>query len=171
MRLTAFLILALVAANIYANPPSLSATITDPIWNGRQIPSGQQCNKFGGTGATPPLSISQIPAGANAIVMEYSDRTYQPMDHGGHGKIGFRIQSGTSTVAIPSVKGHTFDLPEDFFLIEAQKAPSWDKEGAYLPPCSGGKGNEYYVTIKAVSESNGGIRKILSEVELPLGQY
>lgn len=93
------------------------------------------------------------------------------MDGGGHGKIGYRIPANASTVNIPSVTGHTFDLPKGFFLIEAQRAPKWDKVGAYLPPCSGGKGNDYYITVKAVKEVDGGIRRILGTVELPMGKY
>ncbi|MES9862455.1 MAG: type 1 glutamine amidotransferase domain-containing protein [Candidatus Thiodiazotropha sp. LLP2] len=116
------------------------------------------------------------------------DKIIAAMCHGPASLVGVILSDGTPLVAgktltsftneEESVAGFTkkmpflmFDLPDNFFLIEAQRAPSWDMEGAYLPPCSGGKGNDYYVTIKAVSEINGGIRKILSEVELPLGQY
>ncbi len=74
-------------------------------------------------------------------------------------------------IEVPPVRGHTFDLPVPFFLIEAQRAPLWDKAGAYLPPCSGGKGNEYYVTVRAVKEVNGGIREVLGQAEVSLGQY
>jgi hypothetical protein len=171
MKRITIILLTLLTGNTYADNIPLSVSMANPAWDGEKIPTGQQCDKFGGKGATPKLAIEQIPAGTNAIVMEYSDRTYQPMDHGGHGKFGYRIQPNISTVNIPEVSGHTFELPKGFFLIEAQRAPTWDKAGAYLPPCSGGKGNEYYVTVKAVKELNGGIREVLRESEVILGKY
>ncbi|MCU7885549.1 MAG: hypothetical protein KZQ82_15265 [Candidatus Thiodiazotropha sp. (ex Lucinoma annulata)] len=171
MKYSAIILLTLFTFNVNADNKPLSVSLTDPAWDGKTVPVGQQCEKFGGKGITPLLTIQQIPEGASAIIMEYSDRTYQPMDHGGHGKFGYRIQPNSTAVNIPSVAGHTFNLPNNFFLIEAQRAPTWDKEGAYLPPCSGGKGNDYYVTVKAVMEVDGGIRKVLGEAELPLGKY
>ena len=171
MKYSAIILLSIFAANAYSDKAPLDASLADPAWDGAKVPAGQQCEKFGGEGSTPLLTIQQIPAGANAVVMEYSDRDYPAMDHGGHGKFGYRIPPGSSTANIPSVTGHTFDLPKGFFLIEAQRAPTWDKAGAYLPPCSGGKGNDYYVTVKAVKEIDGGIREVLGETEVPLGQY
>lgn len=171
MKYSTVILLSLFTFIAYADNKPLDVSLADPAWNGKLVPAGQQCGKFGGKGATPLLSIRQIPEGANAVVMEYSDRSYQPMDNGGHGKIGFRIQPDSTTVNIPSVAGHQFDLPDDFFLIEAHQAPTWDKEGAYLPPCSGGKGNDYYVTVKAVKEVDGDIQEVLGEVEVALGKY
>ncbi|RUM94572.1 MAG: hypothetical protein DSZ28_02485 [Thiothrix sp.] len=171
MRYSAIILLSMLAANAYSDNKPLNVSLVDSAWDGQKVPAGQQCEKFGGAGSTPLLIVQQIPAGANAVVMEYSDRTYQAMDSGGHGKFGYRIPPSSSTVSIPSVTGHTFDLPKGFFLIEAQRAPTWDKEGAYLPPCSGGKGNEYYVTVKAVKEVDGGIREVLGETEVTLGKY
>ena len=37
-------------------------------------------------------------------------------------------------------------------MIEAHRGPGWDKEGAYMPPCSGGKDHAYYVTIKTLKD-------------------
>ena len=97
--------------------------------------------------------------------------TYQPMNKGGHGKIGFRFKNGAKQISIPALAGHTFDLPSGFFLVEAQRAPSWDKAGAYLPPCSGGKGNDYYVLLKAVKVSNDKVTEELAEIEIKMGKY
>lgn len=151
----------------------LGIALADPAWDGQKIPKGQQCRKFGGHGETPALSVDGIPAGANALIMEFSDRSHQPMDNGGHGKIGFRIDPGTTVVTIPSVPGHTFDLPAGFFLVAAHRNPSWDKAGAYMPPCSGGKGNLYYVTVKAVYEapSKSEESKLLGKGKLNIGRY
>ncbi|MCG7985316.1 MAG: hypothetical protein JAY90_21540 [Candidatus Thiodiazotropha lotti] len=171
MKHAAIVLLALLTANVNADNKLLNVTIADSAWDGDRVPAGQQCEKFGGQGATPALTIRQIPTGANAIVMAYSDRTYRAMDRGGHGKFGYRIQPNTSAVDIPSIPGHTFDLPKGLFLIEAQRAPTWDKAGAYLPPCSGGKGNDYYITVKAVKEVDSGIREVLGQFEVSLGVY
>ena len=152
----------------------LKAAFADALWDGKAVPDGQQCQKFGGKDpATPALTVSNIPAEANAIIMEYGDRNYEHMNHGGHGKIGYRIEAGTSEASIPSVPGHSLEVPEGFFVVAAHKAPSWDTEGAYLPPCSGGKGNRYGVTVKAVSQSaaEGAEAKVLGEVDLSFGKY
>ena len=164
-------LLSLLTVNSYASSMSLSVSLADPAWDGKNVPVGQQCKKFGGEGSTPFLNVNQIPSGTNAIIMEYSDRTHRPMDCGGHGKFGYRILPGSSSVKVPSVAGHTFDLPQGFFLIEAHRAPRWDREGAYLSPCSGGKGNDYYVTVKAVKEVDDDVREVLAETEVLLGRY
>lgn len=151
----------------------LQATFADAKWDGKTIPYAQQCGRDNGKGATPPLSVKNIPAEANTLIFEYSDRSYAPMDNGGHGKIGYSITPGVVEVTVPAVPGHTFSLPEGFFLISAQTNPSWDKAGAYLPPCSGGRGNYYYVTIKAVIQSPDKSQKpqILATTKLEMGRY
>lgn len=163
-------IIAIFAATAHADG-ALKASLAEVAWDGNNIPAGQQCARFGGKGATPAIKVEQIPAGANALVMEFSDQTYQPMNNGGHGKIAYRITSGSKQTTIPSVAGHSFDLPDGFILIEAQRAPTWDKAGAYLPPCSGGKGNTYSVTVRAVKEADGKIGATLAETTIKMGQY
>jgi hypothetical protein len=152
---------------------SLEITLADPAWNGKTVPMGQQCRKFGGNGATPAMTVANIPAQANAVILEFSDQSHQPMDNGGHGKIGYRIAPGTARVTVPSVPGHTFDLPSEFFLVAAHRNPSWDKAGAYMPPCSGGRGNLYYLTVKAVFEAPGESdgSKLLGQGKLTMGRY
>ena len=156
-----------------SNVAQLQISFAESGWNGKTIPNGQQCKRFGGKGSTPRLIVKNIPAEANAIIMEYSDRDYVPMDNGGHGKIGYKIKQGTSEATIPSVPGHTFSLPEGFYLISAHNNPSWDTAGAYMPPCSGGKGNSYYVTIRAVYQpaSKDQKSKLLGMAKLNLGSY
>ncbi len=166
-----FLLTAFFVTACSDNSNGLNVSLDSSGWDGKKVPVGQQCARFGGKGSTPVLQLSQVPAGTNAIIMEYSDRSYQPMDDGGHGKVGYRIEPNQLSVTIPSIAGHTFDLPEKFFLFEAHRSPGWAKEGAYLPPCSGGKGNKYYVTIKAVKEVNGDIHEVLGVVKVQLGKY
>lgn len=163
-------VIAMFAATAHADSV-LKASFADAVWDGNKIPAGQQCARFGGNGATPTIKVEQIPEGANALVMEFSDQTYLPMNNGGHGKIAYRITSDRKQATIPPVSGHSFDLPASFLLIEAQRAPTWDKAGAYLPPCSGGKGNTYTVTVKAVKETDGKIIATLGETTIKMGRY
>lgn len=164
-------LLGLLISNSCIAGNSFQVSLADTTWDGKTVPENQQCKRFGGHGKTPALLVEHIPTNSNAIVMEYSDKSYQAMDNGGHGKLGFHLSADTRTVNIPAVAGHTFELPENFYLMQAQQAPDWDQAGAYLPPCSGGKGNAYYVTVKAVRLDNGKIQKLLAETEIPLGLY
>ena len=51
-----------------------------------------------GIGATTALSVENIPAGANAIIVEFNDRSYQPLSYdGGHGKIGYWIEEDSTS--------------------------------------------------------------------------
>ena len=171
MRTIVFAIFSLLVSGAHADGTQFAASFVDPAWDGIKVPAGQQCERFGGSGSTPVIKVEHIPGKANVLVMEFSDQTYQPMNNGGHGKIGYRIAKDAKQTTIPPVAGHTFDLPTGFFVVEAQRAPSWDKAGAYLPPCSGGKGNSYYVTVKAVKEVDGKVSEVLAETAIKMGQY
>jgi hypothetical protein len=143
----------------------------DTSWNGSKVPIGQQCLKFGGKDPlTPRFKVSDIPVGATAILMEYSDRAYKPNDNGGHGKLGYQIAPDTKNIIIPSVQGHTFELPPAFFSVAMHRAPDWDKAGAYLPPCSGGNKHPYYVTVKAVKKE-GSDFTVLAQELVEMGFY
>ena len=149
---------------------ALEVELADPAWDGVKVPEGQQCQKFGGDGKSPALAVSGIPSGASHLVLEFSDRSYPPMDQGGHGKVSYAIESGATDVTVPRIPGHTMELPAGFTLVEAQKAPQWDKAGAYLPPCSGGRGNEYYVTVKAVHQMGDETHELAS-ASVEMGKY
>jgi len=149
----------------------LDAEFADAIWNGIAVPKGQQCLKFDGDNpATPRLKISDIPAGTTAIIMEYSDRAYKPMDNGGHGKLGYQVGPYTTNIIVPAVQGHTFELPPAFFSIAVHRGPDWDKAGAYMPPCSGGNNHPYHVMVKAVKQQ-GAEMIILAKHLLEMGRY
>lgn len=153
---------------------TLNLTFADSEWDGKTIPDGQQCQRQGGENpSTPRIQVNNIPEEADAIILEFSDRNYGPMDDGGHGKIGYKISEGTKEVVIPSVLGHSFDLPEGFFLVQEHKASSYDTAGAYMPPCSGGIGNSYYVTVKAIREMSEEDKTftLLAQGILELGKY
>jgi hypothetical protein len=161
------------AAEKNAAAGQFQVVFADSKWDGKTIPYGQQCYRDGGKGSTPPLLIRNIPSEANALIFEYSDASYAQMNNGGHGKIGYSIQPGTAEITVPPVPGNTMSIPEGFFLISAHVNPSWDKAGAYLPPCSGGRGNSYYVIVKAVVRSVEKDQKpiVLGTMKLNLGNY
>ncbi|MGL1920939.1 MAG: hypothetical protein OCD03_07925 [Hyphomicrobiales bacterium] len=173
MKLKQLLIVGVTACllplNVWA--AELNAEITDAAWDGKSVPEGQQCNKFDGNGMTPALAVANIPADADALVLAFDDRSYAPMSNGGHGQIIYGINKGTDSVNIPSVAAHTFDLPDGFTMLSAHKAPSWDTAGAYLPPCSGGRGNEYVVVVKAVTMAGAKVDKILAKVDVAMGRF
>ncbi len=156
-----------------ANPAELKISFAEPDWNGKKVPSGQRCRRQGGINpSTPRLMIKGIPPAANAIIMEYSDRSFYPMDYGGHGKIGYKISQNTIEITIPSVPGHSLDLPQGFFLVSKHQG-FWNKDDAYLPPCSGGRSNSYYVTVNAVYQATPERKefKLLGQAVLELGKY
>ena len=146
---------------------AFDAKLADKSWDGVAVPAGQQCQKFGGNNpATPKIMVSGIPAGSNTLVLEYSDRDSQPMNNGGHGMMSYKFAPAATEVEIPSVAGHTFDMPASFTMINAHRSPNWDKAGAYMPPCSGGKSHAYYVTVKALDGD-----KVTATTVLELGKY
>lgn len=157
-----------------AQQAELKASFADPAWDGKMVPKGSQCQRFGGKmPMSPAIKVSGIPQGADVIVLEYSDQSYAPMDNGGHGQIGYHIPSGAASVTLPAVPGHSYELPQGVFIIQEHQAPGWDKAGAYMPPCSGGMGNWYYLTIKALAfdKANPGGSKQLGSVRLEMGEY
>ena len=172
-RISGAAVLALSFGIANASAAALQAQLNDPGWNGKSVPAGQQCHRFGGHGATPGLTVSDIPPGTQALVLAFSDRDYKPMDNGGHGVIGYLIPSGMpGVVTVPSVPGHTFDLPAGFFTVRAHANPKYDLAGAYLPPCSGGKGHMYYVTVEAVTlDGTGHPARLLGTAAIDIGRY
>lgn len=149
----------------------LHLELADKDWNGERIPDGQQCLREGGINpSTPSILVANIPAGTVALILEFSDRDFYPMNNGGHGKVGFVIEEGASEVLIPSILGNTFDLSEDFFIVQ-EHLTSIGEPGAYMPPCSGGGNHEYYVTVKAVDKIESENFGLLGYGILELGIY
>lgn len=158
---------SLVASVVSFNAFAVNVELADEKWDGKLIPQGQQCQKFGGIEpATPRLLVTNIPAGTDALLFEYSDRDSERMNNGGHGKIQLALQGKTIQASVASVPGHSFEVPKNFTMISAHAGPGWDKAGAYMPPCSGGKDHQYYVTVKALDGD-----KTLESTVLELGKY
>lgn len=150
----------------------LAVALTDSEWDGIAVPDGQQCRKFGGSGASPSLLISDIPLQANAVLLAFGDLTYEPMLNGGHGVVGISLIEGVTSIEFPSVPAETTVLPDGVYTEALHRSDRGDV-GAYLPPCSGGIGNTYYVDVlavyKAASESEPSM--LLGEARLILGKY
>ena len=162
------LLTALIAASSFsAYATELDVTLADSAWDGKTIPEGQQCQKFGGIDpATPALKINDIPAGTDSIILSYSDRDSERMNNGGHGSMLYSLDGSTTTVDIPSVPGHSYDLPENLTMLEEHRGTNWDKAGAYMPPCSGAKGHDYYLTVKAMDGDD-----VTATSMIELGKY
>jgi len=157
-----------------ASVATLDLNFGDQAWTMNKIPAGQQCKKFGGNGSSPEIVVHHIPKDANAVIVEFSDRSWFPMNHGGHGKLGIRLAANQTEVTIPSVHAETFDLPDNanLFIYSAHRGGR-GAPGAYLPPCSGGRGNKYYADVKAVKQlgEDWGKLELVAENSLFLGSY
>jgi hypothetical protein len=155
------------------NMAKLDAKFADSAWDGKKIPMNQVC--FTDTGSTPPLTISNIPQGTNAILMEVNDENYSPLSSGGgHGIVGFWIDKGSSTVTLPAVLGHTTEnLPKDTFIESASRSKGRYATRGYLPPCSGGNNHMYSANIKAVYKAKNDKEesKLLGDTHIKFGKY
>lgn len=149
-------------------------------WNGIVIPEEGISIKCGGDGISPDFYVSNIPKGANAILLEYEDSYLR--------KLGYPVSNGAYWVAtegkselyIPSVIEFTRELPEGIFL-EREHAGSKvfnEAPGAYRAPNScvftnDGSGHRYFVHIKAVykpyDEDDQGL--LLGYAFLELGKF
>jgi hypothetical protein len=164
--------LATVAAlaTIGLNAANIKANFADPeTWNGKFVPEEKVCSNYNmEAGSTPEIILRNIPKGTKNIILTFTDETFEGMRNGGHGVLSYTLEDDTSSVIIPTVKGETFDLPENFTSVKAHRGTNFGKNaGAYLAPCSGGKGNSYSVRIQALDKND----VILDTTSLTLGTY
>jgi hypothetical protein len=135
-------------------------------WDGKRIPKGQHCSLQGGKGATPPMRITGLPAGTAMVVVEYNDKSYAPLSSkGGHGIIGFPVKG--SSADLPSVPGMTDRFQGGIRLIAKARSTGKYASDGYLPPCSGGRGNDYRADVKAIGQNGA----VLEKVTVKLGRY
>ncbi len=172
MLLTTILALG-VSAHSLAND-GLSVRFADSVWNGKKIPASQVCKKFGSADAkSPALIIENLPAGADAVLVAFNDESYTPMDKGGHGVLSF-AHDGSDKASLPAVPGETDTLPAGVTAFIKHRGTGWSGTGgAYLPPCSGGRGNTYTIKVSAVklNADKTGIAETLAEKKVTLGSY
>ncbi|MGH1470786.1 MAG: hypothetical protein ACRBCS_06305 [Cellvibrionaceae bacterium] len=165
-------IFCILTVSVSVKADQLALAFTDTVWTSKGIPEGQQCHRFKGVNPqSPELIVKNIPAEATAIILEFSDRSFANMDKGGHGKVGYKIEKGVKEMTIPRIPGHTDVLPENFFIVAHHKAPGWDTAGAYLPPCSGGRGNQYFIDAKAVILSGEDVSNVISQASIQMATY
>lgn len=146
---------------------TLTITFADSAWNGETVPPDQHCPLQGGHGATPALEVSGLPEGTTSVTVAFNDETYQPMNDGGHGVIGFDVTPTDGKATLPSVPGNTADLPAGAHVVRASRAPGEYASPGYLPPCSGGQGNTYSATVTALDSSGAE----LASGKITLGKY
>jgi hypothetical protein len=130
-------------------------------WDGVKVPSNEICRQYGGNGSTPPLKISKLPKGTNKIQTEYNAVDYAKLSNGGHGVFLFE-HNGSHQATLKSIQGETNEMPKGVILVSANR---WSGMG-YLPPCSGGTGSRYSVTVKALKDS-----EILDQSTVIIGKY
>lgn len=162
---------ALAALLVLAGPAAaqsdFAAAFSDPAWDGVTVPEGQHCGLQGGSGATPPIEVSGLPEGTTQINLSFNDESFEAMNNGGHGVLGFAVDEGAASASLPAVPGGTEEFPEGVSLVTANKTSGDYLTAGYMPPCSGGNGNTYSVDVSAVGADGAE----LATTRLTLGKY
>ncbi len=155
-----------VRTNPDATVPGMMARLID--WGGTTVPDGQQCNQFGGQGSTPRLALDGYHTGTQVILLAFNDETYAPMNNGGHGIVGFRINGRYASTG--SIPGETQPNSQGNLIVADNRG---GQSPGYLPPCSGGRGNLYSVTVMAVTwaDTNPPSYTVLNQTRVELGRY
>ena len=144
---------------------AMEATLNAP-WNGKTVPKGQQCRLHGGDPVTPPITVSGLPAGTAFIIGEFNDRDFGPLSsRGGHGTISWPVK-GTKATLGPMPENATKRKGGVQVMKPARSSGQYASKG-YLAPCSGGRGNRYFVDLKAVDAGG----KVLAKVRVEMGRY
>jgi hypothetical protein len=160
-----FLSLPVIVLSAGLASAEMRAHVSAP-WDGKTVPSGQQCTLNGGTGKTPPFQVTGIPDGAVMLVVEYNDKSYRPLStKGGHGTLGYPVTGNAGK--FPAVPGLSAKLPSGVRVIKKALGSGEYASAGYLPPCSGGKGNQYQAEVKAINAQG----KVLAKTKMDLGRY
>lgn len=172
IKTAAVLVLSLFVIGSACAEDALTVNLADPAWNGKKIPASQVCKKFGGDQASSPaLTVEGIPADADALVLSFNDESYAPMDKGGHGVVRFAHNKG-ATAQVPAASGETDTLPTGMSVVTKHRGTGWSGTGgAYLPPCSGGRGNTYSIDVSAVKTGTDGSITTLAKGKIFMGKY
>ena len=158
---------ALATLALSANAFAMDVKFNDAAWNGKKIPEGQQCLNYDGKNpATPSMTVSNIPMGAESLVFVYNDVSNKRMQHGGHGIVEFNLPEGATSAEIPRVFGHTYEVPVGIEMVAEYRSRAGEAVGAYKPPCSGGKNHLYTVGVQAWQGDS-----VLAETTVEMGRY
>ncbi len=155
-----------------ANPDdkvgAMTARFIDGGWDGIAVPASQVCKKFGGSGTTPRLALDGYHTGTQVILLAFNDETYEPMNSGGHGIVGFRINGKYASTG--AMAGEVNIVSQGNFIVANNRG---GEVPGYLPPCSGGRGNLYSVTVMAVTwaDTNPPSYRVLNQTRVELGRY
>jgi len=153
----------------------LRITFASPEWTGSAIPRGAQCRIQGGTVGSPGLVVDGIPPTATDIIVAFNDRSYPPLaTDGGHGKVRVPVPAGAARVAVPSVPSESMTLPANVFIEAPHRGDvPGVARGAYLAPCSGGRGNTYEAQVFAVvrSPAKDVPTMVVGEATIVIGRY
>ncbi|MEA3290621.1 MAG: hypothetical protein U9Q04_10630 [Campylobacterota bacterium] len=160
---------------VLPNKVDIKAKFADAKWDGNRVPKDEICSDYNKNGGhSPKIMITNLPKDTNKIILSFNDESVQRMNHGGHGVVGYKVANSSTNVTIPSIKGETFNLPVNFTSENAHNGGQFGKTpGAYLPPCSGGRGNTYSVNIEAIQEFGSDEKKpmLLGDTKLKMGIY
>jgi len=157
------------------NMVELNAKFAESKWDGKSVPKDGVClDNDSNAGNSPSIIVGNLPTNTNKIVLSFSDKSNMSMDNGGHGVVAYRIKEGNSMATIPSFRSETYTLPTNFESVRGHSGAQWGKTpGAFLAPCSGGRGNSYSVMIEAIHDYEGDDKKslLLGKTNLKLGRY
>ncbi len=175
VRRLALLLPLIILAGCGGTPGVGGSTLTvrfaDATWNGEVIPSVGMCRRCGGEGMSPALLVAGIPAGAEALIVEFDDLSYEPLARfGGHGTLRVDCR-GATEVRVPSVVEGTLAMPDGVRIERPHRAPVATPDG-YLGPCAcDGSHNLYQATVRAVVLDSSPKRshRVLSVARLRMG--
>ena len=157
-----------VSTSSFAFASEMSVSHTDADWNNGEgkVPKIGICKarKVGGKGMSPSIQVDGLPMGTVLLELYFTDEDWN--SEGAHGVVSYKVSSGEQSLVIPSFKGETNNLPQNFKAISKHKARKLS-DGIYLGPCSGGKGHTYVVYIYAKDKKG----KKLAKAKLSLGKY
>jgi len=158
-------IITLIVALFSVSPAfAMDITLGAP-WDGKKVPKGQQCAHHGGNGATPPMTVTGLPKGTVMVVAEFNDKSYGPLSSkGGHGIIGWPAKGDKATLT--SMPEGAQKGPGGAIVVKNTRANLGNRIG-YLPPCSGGRGNNYTADIKALDSAG----NVLGKTTVKIGRY
>lgn len=153
--------------------PGLQVRLADTRWDGERIPAQGICSNFGGDDLSPAFVVGDIPAGANAIIIQFNNLDHPGRAYnGGNGSIGYWIDA-RMPAHLPPVTGYSVRLPDGAFIEQGARATGAFASQGYLAPCSGGKGHRYVADVLAVHKATGPgqTNRLLAEQRVSLGRY
>jgi hypothetical protein len=156
------LILALLLTAVPAQAEMAVALLAP--WDGVTVPEGQHCRLQDGVGDTPPMQVTGAPEGTVALRLWFNDLSYPSLAFdGGHGVIEVAVAE-----TLRALPGETEGLPDGARVISGPRTEGEYASAGYLPPCSGGRGHIYAVTVTAHGADGAELARVKN---VKLGSY